>query len=291
MTSHRNLFIILTLTALIASTVLTGCGKDEASGSTTTSKITGSSVYGTVTSLDGYDVTLSLRASASELIKNAFSTGDDAESTSFDTVSMTPPDGMGDGENAPELPDGEAPGEMGEAPEMPDGEANGEMGEAPEMPEGEAPGEMGETPEMPNGEAGDAKANVTAEKTETSGAEETDEAADGENTGDETQEAAESSDGTALPDSDGSFPGNMEFPSGNTDMTGLFGEDTLVELGTTLVLTLKDEALIQVVTTDDDGNTTTVSGGYSDISVGSVLEIQYNEDGVIAAVLVRNDLA
>lgn len=186
------------------------------------------------------------------------------------------PEGAPEGE-APngEKPEGEAPsGEApeGEAPngEKPEGEApSGEKpeGEAPEgAPEGEAP--SGEKPEgAPEGEAPEGEAPEGAPEGEAP----SEEASSGEKPEGEAPEgeapSGEKPEGEAPDGAPNGMPGGSSFESS----------------GETLTFSLTDETEITVEYLQGSGE-----GTVDDIAIGSVLEIELDDENQAVSVVVRN---
>ena len=133
-----------------AATGEAGAGEDAASYTDTT-------VYGTVTGVNGSTVTLSL-GTTEDGSRELTLTGETltVEVPDDATVSRGRGGAGAPGGQPPEMPEGEMPQTPdGQPPEMPEGEMpQASNGQPPEMPEGEMPqASNGQPPEMPSGDA------------------------------------------------------------------------------------------------------------------------------------------
>ncbi|MCD8129774.1 MAG: hypothetical protein LUE16_00600 [Lachnospiraceae bacterium] len=240
----------------------------------TDEELVSTTLTGTVESIDGNEITLNVGMGGSRGQEG----GMDGDMPS-DMTEGEMPDMGGDGSAAPQ--DGEAldvggengNGGAGQEGDQPgDGTSDAESSEAPEKPDGDTSGAEGsEAPEMPDGETFDTENSETPAKP------------DGETSDTENSEAPVKPDGETS-DAEGSAP--SEQPQGESSEGSENQPDSDMASGTQGVLTVGDESVILVETEDGE----TQSGSLEDITEGSMLQVTFDEDGVIAEILVSSGM-
>ncbi|MCD8196732.1 MAG: hypothetical protein LUE24_06160 [Lachnospiraceae bacterium] len=199
--------------------------------------------------------------------------------------------GMGGGQPGGGM-DGEAPSDMqeGEAPDMEDGEAPDDLPES-ESGDGEAPSDLPDGGTSGGGNGGGRGQGGGQPGGDMDGGEPAD-----MESGEEPADLPEGADGEApddLPDGeapdaesgDGEAP---EKPDGEAEERAEGGEmpDGGMSGGAQGVLTIGDESVI--VVEGEDGSTE--SGSLDDITEGCMLQITFDEDGVITEILVSSGM-
>ncbi|MCD8068816.1 MAG: hypothetical protein LUE87_08010, partial [Lachnospiraceae bacterium] len=230
----------------------------------TDEELVSTTLTGTVESIDGNEITLNVGMGGSRGQEG----GMDGDMPS-DMAEGEMPNMSGDSSGKPQ--DGEAPDAGGEGG---NGVGNSEAGQGGAQPgNGISDTEGSGAPETPDGNTSDAEGSEAPEMP------------DGDTSDTEDSEAPENPDGEAS-GAEGSAPSEQpqgENGGGEGSENQPDGDIASVTQG---VLTVGDESVILVETEDGE----TQSGSLEDITEGSMLQITFDEDGVITEVLVSSGM-